>query len=128
MSAVMLKPIVQPTKYIVTCLPEDPDDLGSHVFGLSVEYRGAGRWGVFRGSHCCLGADGTWSWGYRGPDGDREPETDAECDAYNRGQDAWLAEHRFDVETALRLAREAAPLVTVNGITVEQAIAMRSAR
>ena len=34
-----------------------------------------------------------------------------------------LAEHRFDLETALKLAREMAPRVTINGQTAEEALA-----
>lgn len=44
----------------------------------------------------------------------REPETEAEWDDYHAGRDAWIAEHRFDEQTALKLAREAAPHVRVN--------------
>jgi hypothetical protein len=34
---------------------------------------------------------------------------------------AWLAAHRFDLDTALRLAQAAAPTVTVNGRTAADA-------
>lgn len=118
--------IVQATKYTVNCVPEDGID--SDVFGLTVEYRGAGRWGVFRHAHCCLGADGEWSWGYSWGDGNSEPATDEEWTEYHRGREAWLDAHRFDEETALRLAREQAPLVTVNGYTVADALAMSARR
>lgn len=37
-------------------------------------------------------------------------------------EDDWLAAHRFDLDTALKLAREAAPHVTVNGRTVADAL------
>ena len=100
------EPIVQPTEYSVSCLPDD--DINSYAFGLTVRYRGAGRWAVQRGEHACLGADGEWA------DGVKE---------YDRGDD-WLAAHRFDLDTALRLAKEAAPHVTVNGHTVADALAM----
>lgn len=110
---------VQAVKYVVSCMPEDED---RGPFGVTVEYRGEGRWGVYRNSHCCLGADGSWSWGYAWRDGAQEPTTDEEWTEYHAGRDAWLAAHRFDEETALRLAREHAPLVTVNGFTVSDVL------
>jgi hypothetical protein len=119
------EPIVQATAYKVNCLPEDGID--SDVFGLRVEYRGAGRWGVYRNAHCCLGADGEWSWGYQWRDGG-EPETDEEWTEYHAGRDAWLDTHRFDEATALKLAKEQAPHVTVNGYTVADALAMQVRR
>lgn len=114
------EPIVQVTKYTVNCLPEDGID--SHVFQLTVEYRGNGRWGVYRNPHCCLGADGTWSWGYSWGDGTAEPSSDEEWADYHRGREAWLDAHRFDEKTALDLAKQHAPLVTVNGLTVADAL------
>lgn len=122
------EPIVQPTVYYVNCLPED--DIDSDVFGLTVEYRGGGRWGVFRNPHCCLGVDGDWSWGYewRGESASGEPETDEERADYHAGREAWLQAHRFDEETALRLAKEQAPLVIVNGLTVADALRMQARR
>jgi hypothetical protein len=103
------EPVVQAVEYTVKCLPED--DLDGHVFEIRVQYRGNGRYAVIRmGS--CLGADGTWDQGVK---------------EYDRG-DAWLDSHRFDLDTALRLAKEQAPLVTVNGFTVADALAMRQKR
>lgn len=40
-------------------------------------------------------------------------------------EDEWLATHRFDEAIALRLAKEAAPHVTVNGRTVADALAQQ---
>jgi hypothetical protein len=121
-----IEPIVQATKYTVNCLPEDGID--SHVFAITVEYRGDGRWGVYRNAHRCLGADGEWSWGYNWRDGAQEPDGDEEWAEYHAGRDAWLEAHRFDEETALRLAREHAPRVTVNGLTVRAALRMAKER
>lgn len=101
------EPNVRATEYEINCLPDD--DLDSHVFAIRVQYRGRGRYAVIRGGDMCLGADGTWDHGVK---------------EYDRG-DAWLNAHRFDLDTALRLAKEQAPLVTVNGHTVAQALAMR---
>jgi hypothetical protein len=120
------QPTVQAVKYTVNCLPEDGYD--SHVFALTVEYRGEGRWGVFRNPHCCLGNDGEWSWGYSWRDGTAEPTTDDEWTEYHAGREAWLDAHRFDEETALKLAKEQAPHITVNGFTVTDALRMAEQR
>lgn len=103
------EPTVKATKYTVNCLPEDGID--SHVFEITVEYRGRGLWAVTRHSQC-LGADGTWDFGVKPYDRD----------------DAWLNAHRFDLDTALRLAKEQAPKVTVNGFTVADALRMAQQR
>ena len=43
-------------------------------------------------------------------------------------EDDWLATHRFDLDTALNLAKEAAPKLTTNGFTVADALRFREAR
>src|SRR5690606_2902511 len=103
------EPTVQATRYTVNCLPENGID--SHVFEITVEYRGRGLWAVKRHSQC-LAADGTWDWEMRP----------------SEREDDWLAEHRFDLDTALKLAKEAAPKVTVNGFTVTDALRMAQQR
>ena len=90
---------VRVTEYAVCALPED--NINARHFTITVAYRGEGQWAVLRHG-MCLGADGTW---------DYEPSPS------NRG-DEWLAAHRFDEKTAVKLAYEAAPAVTVNGHTV----------
>lgn len=112
---------VRPTRYRVSCVPEG---LESHPFEIIVEDRGNGRWAVTNRTRL-LGADGTWSWGYQWRGGD-EPITEAAMDEYQRGHEAWLKAHRFDLDTALELARKAAPLLTVNGFTVLDALAMQA--
>uniref|UniRef100_UPI0035D9AFEB hypothetical protein n=4 Tax=Bacteria TaxID=2 RepID=UPI0035D9AFEB len=72
------EPIVQASKYSVNCLPEDGID--SHVFEITVEYRGHGRWAVKRHSQC-LGSDGTWEYEMRP----------------SEREDEWLDAHRFDL-------------------------------
>lgn len=99
-----------PVKYLVSCLPEDHDERG--LFTLQVEYRGRDLWAVTNGSGSCLSRQGTWDFEH----------------IPSERTDEWLASHRFDLDTALRLAREAAPLVTVNGFTVSDAIAMDAER
>jgi hypothetical protein len=114
------EPTVQVTRYSVKALPEGVAD--RDLFGITVEPRTEG-WAVLRGEHRSLGADGTWSWGYRWKDGDREPATDEEWDDYHQGYAAWLGDHRFDEATAIKLAKEAAKHVRVSGWTVERVLA-----
>ncbi|RAJ70229.1 hypothetical protein K378_01394 [Streptomyces sp. Amel2xB2] len=99
---------VQPTRYEVSCVPEGIDR--AH-FSIHVEYRGRDLWAVTRHREC-LAADGTWSW-------ESIP---------SEREDEWLARHRFDLDTALELAKQVAPLLTVNGFTVTEAIAMEARR
>jgi hypothetical protein len=97
---------VRPIRFEVSLLPED--DVNYRLYAVKVEYFGEGKWAVHDGFGC-LGVDGTWDEGLH---------------AYGRG-DEWLAAHRFDKQTAIKLAREAAPGVTVHGITAAQALARR---
>jgi hypothetical protein len=90
--------LVQPTAYVVSILPEG--DINRHVFTITVQYWGDDRWAITRHGSC-LGADGQWEFGIK---------------EYDRGDD-WLTTHRFDLDTALRLARDAAPHLVVNGHT-----------
>jgi hypothetical protein len=92
---------VQATEYVVSVLPDD--DINRHVFAITVELRGVGQWAVTRHGSC-LGADGTWDEGVK---------------PHDRGDD-WLNTHRFNLDTALRLARGAAPHVVVNGRTATE--------
>ncbi|MEU5741998.1 hypothetical protein ABZ784_28900 [Streptomyces tendae] len=101
------EPIVQAVEYTVNCLPDD--NINAFVYQIRVQYRGADRYAVIRGGDQCLGADGTWDYGVK---------------EYDRGDD-WLNAHRFDLDTALRLAKEQARLVTVNGRTVTDVLGGR---
>jgi hypothetical protein len=96
-----IKPETRITHYAVSCLPEDHDARFSMT--ITVEWRGRDLWAVMRHGEA-LGADGKW---------DYEPSPS------NR-EDDWLTTHRFDLDTALRLAEEAAPKLTVNGYTVTE--------
>jgi hypothetical protein len=58
------------------------------MLGLSVCWRGTNSWAICRHS-ACLNAEGEWSYEFN--PSDREDE--------------WLAAHRFDLETALKLAQ-----------------------
>ena len=96
------------TRFTVNLLPETAPD--AHLFEITVEYRGHGRWAVLRHSQC-LNHDGTWDWEMRP----------------SEREDDWLDTHRFDLDTALRLAKEAAPSVSVNGLTAAAALARYTA-
>jgi hypothetical protein len=87
-----------PTTYTVSCLPED--DHEAHAWAITVEWRGSGSWAVKHGAYC-LGSGNTWSYEMR-------PSS---------REDDWLTTHRFPLEEALRLAKQAAPHITVNGLT-----------
>jgi hypothetical protein len=106
-------PSVRPSQYTVNCLPDD--DINARLFAITVEERGQidGQtlWAVCRMGQC-LDGDGEW---------DYEPIPSS------RTQE-WIADHRFLLDTALDLARGAAAHVTVNGITVEQALARYTAQ
>lgn len=108
-AATEITPTVRITRYEVSCLPED--DINARHFTLKVEYRGRGLWAVTDGFGC-LSTTGEWDY-------ERLPS--------NR-EDEWLETHRFDLDTALKLAREKAPKMTVNGMTVGDVIARRAAR
>jgi hypothetical protein len=104
------KPQVHSTGYTVSCLPYD--DINAEAFSIQVDYTGHGRWAVRQRGRRCLAADGRWDW---------EPIP-------SERTDEWLAKYRFDLDTALRLAKEQAPLIKVNGRTVEQVLAWYEAR
>jgi hypothetical protein len=103
------EPTVRTTRYEVSCLP--PDDINAPHFTVRIEYRGRDLWAVTNGWGC-LGTDGEWEY---------EPSPS------NR-EDDWLETHRFDLDTALNLAKEAAPKMTVNGYTVAYILARRAAK
>lgn len=97
---------ISPIRYTVSIFPEwmrNSDDSltvsESNTWSLTVEWRGQKRWGVFR-TGMCLGSDGEWDY-----------------DSPASREDEWIATHRFDLDTALKLAAEQAPLITINGYT-----------
>lgn len=85
---------VTPVKYSVSCLPLDHPE--HYHFELFVEWRGRDRWAV-TDRMGCLSIDGTWDY-------EMMP---------SERTDEWKAAHRFDLETALRLATEMAPKMTI---------------
>jgi hypothetical protein len=97
------EPTVWPTAYAVSCLPED-DPAWCGLFVITVVRRAPDSWAVvWRGR--CLSAIGEWDW-------EQIP---------SERTDDWKVAHRFDLDTALHLARNAAPLLKTNGHTVAQA-------
>jgi hypothetical protein len=114
------EPSVQPWKYLVSCLPEGHADWD--LFTIQVERRNGGLWAVIQRSQL-LGADGTWSWGFEWSGHIEGPATDAEQELHDKEQEAWTAAHHFDHDTALRLAKEAAPKLQYRGYTVADALA-----
>lgn len=94
-----------PIKYSVSCLPIDHPE--HRHFELYVEWRGKDRWAVTDGFSNCLNSDGEWDY-------EMMP---------SERTDEWLANHRFDQETALKLAAEKSPKIEVApGYTVKEAL------
>lgn len=99
------EPTVQVTRYEVSCLPEGHEL--RHSMTINVEYRGRNRYAVLNRLGEALGSDGEWDW---------EPRP-------SERDDDWIATHRFDLDTALNLAKEAAPTMRVGRFTVPDALA-----
>jgi hypothetical protein len=102
---------VTASSYEVSIWPEECSGMDQAMYCCSVVYSGYGNWSVRRGGASSdapvLGADGEWHHERLPSDRTRKE----------------LARDRFDLETALRLARDMAPRVTLNGLTAEQALA-----
>ena len=92
------EPTVEPTAYLVSVIPDAGPD--ASMWAVKVERRGPGSWAVIHLSRC-LHRSGRW---------DHEPLPSSRTQR-------WLSSHRFDLETALKLAKKAAPTVTVNATT-----------
>ena len=90
--------------------PEDiADNIDAAVWCVTVEARGHGLWGVYRGTGSGAPCWGEHGWGY-------EPLPSSRTDE-------WRATHRYTLERALEIARELAPKVTLNGLTALEAVA-----
>jgi hypothetical protein len=100
---------VKATNYTVSCVPEG--DINRSGFTLNVAHRGNDTWAVIDTPYC-LSTEGTWEYEH----------------IPSERTDEWIASHRFDLETALRLANEHARLMTVNGHTVSDALRLRENR
>lgn len=107
---------VRERSYEVTIWPEELEgEIDAGTWALCVDYRGAGRWGVFRGAFAgrntpCLGRDGTWTFG--------RPDDDVDMAA-------WLANYRFTEQEALDFAREWAPKMRTSGQSASAVLAER---
>lgn len=98
------EPTVRITEYSISLLP--PDHLDAGHFTLTVAWRGNDRWAILDGPFCLNAAGG---WDYELRPSERE--------------DDWLDSHRFDLDTALDLAKKAAAVMKVNGSTVADVLA-----
>lgn len=87
------------TEYVVSVLPFDHEE--HPYWTVDVQRRSKDRWAVVRNGRV-LNADGLWS-------GETQDDRD---------DDEWLAAHRFDLDTALSLARQVAPTLRSNGLSV----------
>jgi hypothetical protein len=99
---------VLPTNYVVSSLPIGHDVRLSYT--LNVQYRGDGLYAVVWNVLKFYGLDGTWQYE------PNWPEDGSEADAV--AEETWLAAHRFDHDTALRLAGQVAPTLTYRGRSV----------
>lgn len=88
------------TEVTVCAVPEDYAD--HHAYRVRVQYRGEEQYAVVWEGYC-LRSDGAWSV----EQFEATPE--------------WWADHRYDYQTACRLACEVAPWIVVNGRTAEEA-------
>jgi hypothetical protein len=92
------EPRLTVTQYLVSCLPD-----GHYLvdtWAVKVEMREPGRWAVSNGS-ACFNADGVST---------PEPIPSGRSDDFK-------ARYRFDLDTALDLARRVAPTIVINGLS-----------
>jgi hypothetical protein len=98
------EPQVRVSRYTVTCVPPDsaPD---ASIWAVHVTEQRDGKW-IAEHHGSWINGEGDWEIGYSG--------------AY--------AACAHDLETALRLAKAAAPEIRINGYTVAEALRMSDAR
>lgn len=102
------EPTVRVTRYEVSCLPQD--DINADLFTLRVEERSKDRWAVLRGGFCY------------DADGKQEYES-----IPSERADEFKGRFRFDLDTALEIAKRIAPTMKVNRWTVADALARADA-
>lgn len=90
------------TTFTVCPLPRS--DPRFNAFAVEVQWRGEGLWAVAHGG---FHLSDTKRWDRYGPASKMTVQ--------------WRARHRFDLDTALRLAEEISPSIVWNGITAAQA-------
>lgn len=118
------EPEVPVTSYEVSCVSED------HPYAdhFTVKVRRDRHGWLVENRARTLGTDGMWADCYRGPFSDREPVTDEEREIYRTSWEAWIADHRFLEQTALRWAREAAPVLRLMGLTADEVLEWEATR
>lgn len=89
---------VETTEYRVSAFPDPTHELARH-YTVTVQQRGGDRWAVLHNG-LCLSADGVWDYD----------------DAETRAGAGWVDSHRFDLETALSLAKGQAKVVRFRNI------------
>jgi hypothetical protein len=94
------------TRYRVSCLDALPDDdPDKSVWDITVEERSRDRWAVVHRGFC-LRRDGKTAY---------ESNPSSRTDRFKRA-------YRYDLDTALAIARKYAPKVTVYGMTAAQLV------
>jgi hypothetical protein len=101
------EPSVQTTGYQLFWFPEDDPD--AFVWSLTVEWRGGETWAVCHHRYC-LSATGEWDFEVRP----------------SEREEGWVAAHRFNLDTALSLAKEAGPKLNINGFTIADLLAKKA--
>ena len=101
------EPTIEPFYYKVSCLPKD--HAKAHHVSLQVRYCGGGKWSVKNDGGCYMDRVGVFSR--------FEEDPDATFEEHDRSKAAWDAEHVFDLDTALSLAKKHAPVVLQEYVT-----------
>ncbi|MEH0586188.1 hypothetical protein QA942_19710 [Streptomyces sp. B21-106] len=101
------EPVVQATRYVVSCLPEGHDD--RITYSINIRYEGSGLFSVRHGlrQYSC---DGEWAYE---PDFDEDDAAEAE----------WLKGYRFGHDAAVGLAKKLASTLSYRGRSVADVLA-----
>jgi len=103
----MIEPTCQVTEYTISLLP--PTSADYTVWAVKVEFRGFDKWAVTN-MELCLNNQQEWVHEILPSERD----------------DKWLAEHRFDEQTAIELAKQAVETVCWNGLTARDILSRQS--
>lgn len=104
------EPVVQATRYEISCLPEGHDD--RITYSINIHYEGDGLFSVRRHALCQYSLDRQYSL-----DGEWVCFEGVEAGA------EWVKAYRFDHDTALRLAKKLASTLSYRGRTVADVLA-----
>ncbi|HCT81105.1 MAG TPA: hypothetical protein DGT23_31960 [Micromonosporaceae bacterium] len=100
----MSEPTVRVSQYTICGYP-NPDSINTHLYEITVEERGLGRWAVCRMGRCCYDHNGIEEY---------EPNPSGR-------DDEWLERFRFaDVDEAIEVAKRVVPSIIINGRTAAQ--------